>query len=217
MIKKLCLGSLFGLTALSWLFPVPAQAHRVNLFCLVERENIVCQGSFPDGSAVKNGEITVKFKGKNEPLLKTSINEQGQAEFSIPAQAKSNKKDLHIVLEASMGHKASWTVQSEELGEQDESPKTDPAIEAKPEHTPAQDSQANQTAKARPVRISLDREEVQNIVAKAVSQEVAPLKRQLQSLQQDRVSLQDILGGLGYILGLMGLTFYFKSRGSGRR
>lgn len=217
MIKKLCFWSLCGVTALSWLFLSPAQAHRVNLFCVVENENIVCEASFPDGSAVKNGEITVKSKGKNEPLLKTRINDQGRAEFSIPAQARDSKEDLLIGLEASMGHKASWTVQSEELGAQDESPEADPALKAKPEHTPAEGSETNQTARAQPAGIFLDRDEVQRIVARAVSQEVAPLKRQIQSLQQDRVSLQDILGGLGYILGLMGLTFYFKSRGSGRR
>jgi nickel transport protein len=217
MIKKLCLGSLWCLAVLSWLFVVPASAHRVNLFCLVEHENIVCQGSFPDGSAVKNGELTVTFKGNNEALLKTSINEQGQAEFSIPARARAAKQDLHIVLEASMGHKASWTVQSEEFGLQNESIEADPAFEAEPENSPARGSDPNQTAKAKPVQIFLDREELQRIVAAAVSQEVAPLKRQIQSLQQDRVSLQDILGGLGYILGLMGLTLYFKSRGSGRR
>lgn len=56
-----------------------------------------------------------------------------------------------------------------------------------------------------------DSAELQTLISKAVRQEIQPLREQL-----DRYSLRiywhDVLGGIGYILGLSGLFFYFQAK-----
>ena len=41
-----------------------------------------------------------------------------------------------------------------------------------------------------------------------LSRQVAALRRELNQLRAE-LRWQDVIGGIGYILGLMGLTFYF--------
>jgi nickel transport protein len=53
------------------------------------------------------------------------------------------------------------------------------------------------------------------MVEQAVARQVRPLREQLIA-HQDRIRLQDLLGGIGYILGLAGLALWWRSRGSPR-
>ncbi len=48
-------------------------------------------------------------------------------------------------------------------------------------------------------------------IAEAVAREIRPLRRQLEEAQ-NRARLRDILGGIGYIVGVMGLVFFLKGR-----
>ncbi|MBK5965704.1 hypothetical protein CCR95_16830, partial [Thiocystis minor] len=48
-------------------------------------------------------------------------------------------------------------------------------------------------------------------IDQAVARQVRPLREQLIAAQ-DEVRLRDILGGLGYILGLTGLALWWRSR-----
>jgi nickel transport protein len=50
------------------------------------------------------------------------------------------------------------------------------------------------------------------MVEQAVARQVKPLREQL-TAHQERIRLQDLLGGIGYILGLAGLALWWRSRG----
>ena len=52
---------------------------------------------------------------------------------------------------------------------------------------------------------------VEKAVEKAVGEAIKPLVRSFTEMTQKN-SLTTIIGGIGYILGLMGIAFYFKSR-----
>ena len=56
--------------------------------------------------------------------------------------------------------------------------------------------------------IELDAEELSIIVERAVSKRVRPLERELKDLKNE-IRFHDILGGIGYIVGAMGIAFYF--------
>jgi nickel transport protein len=51
-------------------------------------------------------------------------------------------------------------------------------------------------------------------VNKAVEAKIQPLMSRLETIHEntDRVGLREIIGGIGYILGIMGIIMYFKSR-----
>jgi nickel transport protein len=47
---------------------------------------------------------------------------------------------------------------------------------------------------------------------KALERQLAPIKEMLTDLTVHRTSLTDIIGGIGYILGICGLGAYFLSK-----
>jgi len=56
--------------------------------------------------------------------------------------------------------------------------------------------------------------EVEAVVNKAVEAKIQPLMNRLETIQEntDKAGLREIIGGIGYILGIMGIIMYFKSR-----
>jgi len=195
--------------------PFSAQAHRVNIFCWTDSGRISCEASFPDGSPVSGGSILVRSKQTGERLLEARTGEQGQISFSVPDQAVQNGWDLEVLLDASMGHQASWIVRADELGLKEPADSEAAGTAASGERGAEPSDTAQQQAREAH-QPQLDKEQLEAIVSRAVSREMVPVKKQIQSLKQERVSIQDVLGGLGYILGLMGLALYFKSRRAAR-
>ncbi len=91
-------GFLVLLTALG---SVPAWAHKVNLFAYAEGGVIYVESYFPDGSPVVQGSLRVT-DAKGAQIFEGKTDQQGKALF----QAPSEKQDLTIELNASMGHRA---------------------------------------------------------------------------------------------------------------
>ena len=56
--------------------------------------------------------------------------------------------------------------------------------------------------------ITLEKAELQILIEKAVSKRIQPLQRELTAMKEE-IRFHDILGGIGYIVGIMGITFYF--------
>jgi cobalt/nickel transport system permease protein len=67
---------------------------------------------------------------------------------------------------------------------------------------------------ASPDRVEIRGEAVEQMVEKAVDEKLRPLRREVAALRQaaQRPGVTEILGGIGYIIGLMGLALYFKYR-----
>jgi nickel transport protein len=54
--------------------------------------------------------------------------------------------------------------------------------------------------------------EIEKALEKALDKKLAPIMRTLAEMREQKVRLTDVLGGLGYILGLVGIAAYFKRR-----
>jgi nickel transport protein len=75
---------------------------------------------------------------------------------------------------------------------------------------PAQSVQAppvpkTEAAAASPLPAGIDK-----ALEKALDRKLAPIMRTLAEMQEHKVRLTDVLGGLGYIFGLVGVAAYFK-------
>lgn len=179
----------------AFLSPGDAFAHRVNLFAWVEGNTVYCEAKYPDGTRVKEGLIRVLDRSGRE-LLQGKTNERGEFSFPIP-----RREDLTIVLEAGMGHRADWPLSAEELG----------GAEA-----PSAPSSAAADAPALPpAAVSLTPAELEQAIEKALDRKLAPVVKMMAELQTPRVRVSDVLGGLGWILGLAGLAAWLKSRRQG--
>jgi len=172
-----------------------ALAHKVNLFAYAEDGMVYTESYFSDGRKVVNSTIEV-FDVKNNTLLLTGkTDNNGEFSFGIPQAI-----GLRIVLTASMGHKNEYLLSEEEvrvaLG------KEKPAVET------LKESVRKEKEELAP---EYDRR-LETIVEEVVENKTAPIMKKLTKIeeQMQKPSLQEILGGVGYILGLMGIGIYFK-------
>ncbi len=175
------------------LIPRIGFCHRVNVFCWVEGNQVKCEAKFTPGGPVKGGEIDVFSQQTGERLLTTKTNLKGQASFPIPKDAIKNHWDLKVVCNAEMGHKNFWVVRSDEL-------------------SASEPSSGSVEQAAPPVGIAISQKDLEDLISRTMNRELAPIKKELAELSQDRITVQDVLGGLGYILGLAGIAFYILGK-----
>ncbi|MGX9365080.1 hypothetical protein ACTVJH_03460 [Desulfoplanes sp. PS50] len=182
-----------------------ALAHKVTVFAWVEGDTVLGESKFSGGKKAQNAEIIVRDLNGKE-LLRTQTNEKGEFSFPIP-----EKTAMRIELIAGMGHKAEWTIPLEDFGE------TIAAASARDEGTPAPEPAAKpDSGQAVQAAASIDPAQLESIVEKAVTKalnkKITPLTKMVADLEQKGPSMNEILGGIGYIFGLMGVAMYFSSR-----
>ena len=174
---------------------VPARAHKVNVFAYAEGDSVYTESYFNDGKKCKNSTITV-YTRSDEKLLEGTTDDQGLFAFPIP-----RREELKIVLSASMGHRAEYVVARREVAGVGAPP---------PEETPVvQDSALRETP-------APAQEDISRAVDQALARRLSPLVEAVHRLEkkQEQSGLRDIIGGIGYIAGLMGLLYYLRSRKS---
>lgn len=194
---------LFAVFALS----VPAHAHKVTIFAWVEDDMVHTQSKFSGGRRVKNAPVEV-YDAQGRKLLEGRTDKKGEFVFKSPG-----KGPLRIVLMAAMGHKAHWTLSAEELsGSVVRSEKTVPEAVAGKSDLPAVEASASSAMTARTTDIQAA---VQTAVERALDKKLKPVIELLVDAQNPGPSFGDVLGGLGYILGLVGLGAYINYRKKG--
>ena len=171
-----------------------AFAHKVNIFAYVEGDMVCTESYFPDGRKVEGGVIEV-YDSQGNRLLEGKTNKEGLFDFKIP-----KKDDLKIVLIASMGHKNSYTLSASEMAEAGEPQQADV------EETKEVREQTT-TAVAQ-----LDLDQIKSIIDASLDEKLKPIMRQLAKAEQRGISFTEVMGGIGYIFGIMGLIMYFSSR-----
>lgn len=192
----------------------PAWAHRVLVFAYVEGQNIHIESKLVPDTPVKEGKVLISDKQSGQVLVTGQTDALGKFACPIPAEAVAQKLDLLIVVEAGMGHKGEWLLKAEKYlpGAASGVPAV-PAPSAPATAAPAAvASPASPPATAHP----MDAQALEEAVSRAVARELAPVKEMLAELTVHRTSLTDIIGGLGYILGIFGLWAYFLSKRTGK-
>lgn len=192
----------------------PGWAHRVIIFAWVEGQTIHTESKFVPGDTVNAGQVQVLDNKTGRVLLTGQTDDQGRFSFPIPPEAIKERMDLKIVLDAGMGHEAEWLLRAKHYLPEAAASKTPPVKPAAP--TPGESSSQPPSSEARGVPGAhpevLDRQVLEQVVDQALERKLAPIKEMLAASQVHRPSLTDIIGGLGYILGIWGLIAYFKSK-----
>lgn len=86
-----------------------ALAHKVNLFAYVEAGEVYTESYFPDGRRVEGGTVRVYDSG-DALLLEGKTDKEGLFSFAIP-----KIDDLKIVIDATMGHKNSFSLKKADV------------------------------------------------------------------------------------------------------
>ena len=189
---------------LVWLLiATAATAHRVNIFALVEGQDVVVECSYSKSKPVMKGRIQVHDGATDAVLLEGATDDAGVFRFPVPQAAAQH--GLRIVLVAGEGHQNEWRMEPAEFG-------ASPAASPRTPDTASPKAPAAGTPAA-PLQ-GLTTAELDAMVRAAVSAELdaklAPLRRVL--LEDSGPRLQDVLGGIGWIFGLIGVAAYFGSR-----
>ncbi len=206
-LKEARVRSFFLSLAFTLLIQAPALAHRVNVFAYVEGDEIVVECGYSKSKPVINGAITVFDAGNGAQLLQGTTNEKGLFRFPVPRQARLSGSDLRILLRAGEGHQNEWIVAADEFLDAKTPSPPEPAPAATAETGNGEMRQA-----ASPAATGLTRSDVEEVVGAVLDARLAPIKRSLLEHGQRGPELRDIIGGIGWIFGLVGIAAYFKSR-----
>ena len=192
----------------------PAAAHKVKLFATAEGPDIHGYAYYTTGGVPKDATVQVQDRDGNL-LAEVPTDAEGQFMFTA-----TERRDYQLVLELADGHRASFTVTAAELPDSLPAANTQPARQPPTDHTPTPDSpRPPEEAAAAAQQIFVDKtapagiavENIERLVEQAVNKQIRPLREQLEHYEE-KIRLHDILGGIGYILGLMGLWAFFASK-----
>lgn len=197
--SKNLLATLLVLTATC--LSTTAYAHKVNLFAYAEGNEIYVEGYFVDGKKAQNSVVQV-YSAEGKLLLEGTTDSEGQYRFPVPEIT-----DLNIVVNAGMGHQSEFLLPATELSEGGQ-PAEDAHGHAHPDEPVSAHTASTQQRVAEP---SLNNQQLEAVVSKAVNEAIKPLVREL-SVSQEKTSLAGIVGGVGYIIGFLGLFAFFKAR-----
>lgn len=196
-MKPLALPFLF-LSLVLLALPGPARAHRVNVFAYVEGQVLHVEATFQRGVPARQGAVEVRNARTGALYAQAETDAAGQATLALPAQAREDRADLDILLRAGEGHQNRWTIKATEY-----LPAAAPA-------RPAQSAPRSSQPAAAPIPVCPPAPDPGPLLKAAVEREIAPLRQRLQAAQQP--GLPEIVGGLGYLVGIAGLVAYFRAR-----
>ena len=184
-----------------------ASAHRVNVFAWVDGDTIHVESKFSGGKKVKAGKIMV-MDPQGVELLAGLTNDKGEYSFKVPKQS-----DLRITISTGQGHQGEWIVRATELqglvsDEQSETG-TRERLRPKKDSTVYKPSLPPGTAVTGD---SIQAENLEAIIESVLDRKLKPIIRMLAETQQKGPNTKDILAGIGYIIGLVGIAAYFHNR-----
>ena len=188
--------------ALVVMLQATALAHRVNVFAFVDGGDIVVECSYSKSKRVNRGSIEVRDAASDAVLLTGETDENGHFRFPVPEAAKAAGTGLRIVLRAGEGHQNDWVVEASEF-----MPEAAPTQESAAPKTAAASTAPTETAPA-----GLTRSDVEEVVNAALDARLAPIRRALLEQTEQGPGLREIIGGIGWIFGLVGVAAYFRGR-----
>lgn len=170
---------------LNLIFLEPAQAHRLNVFAWPENDKVMVESNFGKNRPARNAQIEIKDAVSDLILLHGTTDDNGKFSFPRPDKEISS---LLITVNGGQGHQGFWRL--------DLQPIHPDGLAAS---TPAKDYKQN---------FSVTETQLRNII-----------REELQSVYQNQFfrpemepGLKEILGGLGWIIGLTGIFLWWKSQ-----
>lgn len=185
-----------------------ALAHKVNVFAYIEGDSIIVEGYFSGKAKAQNSPVEV-FDPNGKKLLEGRTDVKGIWSFSLK-YIPTGVKSLKIVLEAELGHKSEYTLNLTDspVSSQKQSSEKPLVSDTLPVSVPSVvpagvESGINQEALLQALSLMMDRK-IEPLIKTMSNQE-----RLLLEQQAGAPKMTEIIGGIGWILGLAGIGAYF--------
>lgn len=173
-----------------------AMAHRLNVFAAYDGTRVAGEAYFSGGTRAQG--IAVRAVGPGDKVL-AEVHTDAEGNFAFPELPEAA---VEIVADAADGHIARFRLTVAGIG-------AAPGMGAA---TAAPSGRGTSTADPLPSASSVVLEQT---VDRAIARRIAPLQRQI-AQYESRIRLHDILGGIGYLIGIAGIAFWWLARREGR-
>lgn len=198
----------------------PAWAHKVNVYAVAQAGAVTGEGYFSGGAKAQDAEVEV-HDASGAVIAQGRTATDGTFTIGLP---KNPAAPLTIVLKAGEGHRNDFTLTAQDMAQAGGADAA--GISASPANPPGRSTEtppasdvpggsAGQAGSA-PALASTDEARFQTLVeaavAKAVEEKLVPLRLELAKIsEQSRASkVRDIVAGIGWIVGLVGIAAWFK-------
>lgn len=171
-----------------------AFAHRINVFAWEDNGNIIVESNFGANRPARNAHVTVRPAASSETILTGETDNAGRFVFPVPENAAAG---LVIVVNAGQGHQNSWEVMPLK--------QTAAAISPIIPHLGSQGEKASGKTQPGPTAA-----EIRQIVREELAASRGP-----QNSPATDPGLREIIGGIGWIIGLCGIFLWWRSRRKG--
>ena len=182
--------------------PSVANAHKLNVFAYFENDAVVGEAYFSDGAPARDCEVVIKDPCDDVVIGKSHTDKDGKFVISI---GDSKKGDFSIIVNAGMGHlgqtKISFHAQEDDMNAR------------------AGEKSHFEGSKDEDELPHLGEEDLLSLMRTAVRSELDPLHNELIQLRKELSSpgFREIVGGIGYIFGLVGIILWSKGGRSRER
>jgi len=167
----------------------PLAAHQLKVFAYAEEGRISGKAYFAGGVKARGAEVLLE---NSDGLVVDRAQTDGEGLFSV---TPNERQDYEVTAQTGDGHQAQWSLSAAELIGNFKSPRTN----------------ASEVSAITSADEAHGRAQLESLIERAVARQIKPLRDQLVDAE-DRLRLQDILGGLGYIFGLAGLLLHWRAR-----
>ena len=196
-------------------------AHKVNVFAYVDGEAIQIEGSFSKSQKVMHGRLAMRDSENGDLVHEGTTDRQGRYSFRPSAAFLATGHGLDILLQAGEGHQDTWQVLPAELqGLVARAPNTQPPLPQPPDTqellSPPVTKEAQAPVGSATVAPGTKDAELEAMIHRVLEAKLAPIKETLGQVlaaqHNTDPELKDIIGGLGWIMGLVGLAAYWRYR-----
>lgn len=169
-----------AITVFALMFPV--SAHNLRVFAARKGPEIHGSAYFGGGGVSKNTKVEI-YKRNGEKIGETVTDSEGKFSFKT-----KYRNEMKIIASNQDGHLAEFKIKGQNRNRKSSTKST--------------------VSREKITASTLDENRFREIVAEEISQQLYPLKQQLDEYE-NKVRLRDIVGGVGYIFGLAGIVLYF--------
>lgn len=179
-----------------------AMAHKVHVFAFSDGEAIQVEAYFSQSRKVRQGRLTISDAQDGRELLHGVTDEQGLFRFRPDDVFLQSGHDLRILLDAGQGHQDVWHMTAAELTALSAADATSVSSDA---IVIAKKETSGQTV------AELSPTELEILLGRILDEKLAGIRQAL-ARQETEPDLRDIIGGLGWITGLLGLFTWLRYR-----
>lgn len=191
--------------------PSAAEAHKFLVTAWTEGDVLLVESAFGDGSTGAGAEVTVKDLASGQVLMQGVADKDGMLSLPLTKTVRKAGNDLQVTADGGQGHLATCSVPADEFTLPN-SASTQPGAT-----TPHDKIRLDDAGDSR-MDADLLKQLVRQEIGAVVQEQLQPLRRELRALQKQGPSVADIVGGIGWILGLAGVAVLVRrpSRGASR-